>query len=153
VTEAIAVLERERVTVTVLDWGLDRSGAEVLRVAKELYPYMPVLVMSGLPFDVRTDAVVAQADAFLEKPFSATVLINQVRQAMQRIKRAPAIPLPQRAEDICPLEEIKNLYIQHVVELLDGHICRAAEALRIHRQTVSAVLKKQAVRIESNSTS
>jgi DNA-binding response OmpR family regulator len=142
VAEALAALTREKIAVTVLDWGLDRSGAEVLRVAKELYPLMPVIAMSGLPFDVRTDAVVHQADAFLQKPFSATVLISQVRQFIERARQTPAILLPRRAEDICRLDEIKAIYIRHVVELFDGSISPAAEALGVHRQTVSAVLRK-----------
>lgn len=145
VEEAIAVLQKQRVTATVLDWGLDRSGSEVLSVAKELHPAMPVVAISGLPFEVRTDAVVNKADAFLNKPFSATVLTGQVKQLIERVARqqVPAIPLPQRAEDIVALNQIEAAYIRHVVQLLHGNKSRAAEALQIHRQTVSAALKQQ----------
>ncbi len=140
VGEALEALQQEKVTATVLDWGLDRSGSEVLTVAKELYPAMPVLAVSGMPFEVRTDAVVNKADAFLEKPFSATVLVSQVKQLIERVRQRPAIPLPQRPEDILSLEQIQTTYIQHAVELLGGNKTRAAEALGIHRQTVSAAL-------------
>ena len=77
VAEALAALQNHRVALTVLDWGLDRCGSEVLRESKTLYPQMPVIVMSGRPYDVRTDAIVGQADTFLMKPFSATVLKSQ----------------------------------------------------------------------------
>jgi len=141
VGEALHLLQKAEVTATVLDWGLDRSGAEVLAVAKELYPRMPVVAISGMPFEVRTDAVVNKADAFLNKPFSATVLTNQVKQLIERARKTPSIELPQRAEDILPLEQVQTTYIRHVVELLEGNKTRAAEALGIHRQTVYAILR------------
>src|SRR5690348_91644 len=105
VAEAIAELRREKPALTVLDWGLDRSGSEVLSVAKQLYASMPVVAISGMPFEVRTDAVVSKADAFLSKPFSATVLTSQVKQLIERSRQAPGIPLPHKPEDILPLAE------------------------------------------------
>lgn len=144
VDEAIAVLRNRRVTATVLDWGLDRSGSEVLSAAKELYPAMPIVAVSGLPFEVRTDAVVKKVDAFLDKPFSATVLTGQVKQLIERVlQQVPSITLPRRAEDIVPLSEVEAVYIRHVVQLLEGNKSKAAEALSIHRQTVAAALKQQ----------
>jgi DNA-binding response OmpR family regulator len=140
VGKALEVLQKEKVTAMVLDWGLDRSGSEVLCVAKGLYPQMPVVAISGLPFEVRTDAVVKKADAFLNKPFSATVLTGQVRQLVDRLQQAPSIILPQRPEDILPLHEVDAIYIRHVVELLAGNKSRAAAALGLHRQTVATAL-------------
>jgi two-component system response regulator RegA len=143
VDSALKFLRKEKVSAMVLDWGLDRSGAEVLAVAKQLYPKMPVVAISGMPFEVRTDAVVNKADAFLNKPFSATVLVNQVKQLIERTRQEPSIELPQRAEDILPLEQVQMTYIRHVVELLEGNKSRAAEALGIHRQTISSALKEK----------
>lgn len=142
VEQAIAVLRSEKPAVTVLDWGLDRSGSEVLSMAKDLYPSMPVVAISGMPFEVRTDAVVNKADAFLSKPFSATVLTSQVQQVMERSRQLPAIALPQKPEAILPLQEVQGIYIRHVVQLLEGNKSRAAEALGIHRHTVSTALKE-----------
>ncbi|MGD0262408.1 MAG: response regulator [Verrucomicrobiota bacterium] len=142
VAGATAALEKNTVALIVLDWGLDRSGAEVLQFSRELYPLMPVIVMSGQPFDVRTDAVVQQADAFLQKPFSATVLTSQVTQLIKRARSSNPEFLPQRSENILPLDEVKNIYIRHVVHLLNNNVSLAAKGLGIHRQTVSAVLKK-----------
>lgn len=145
VAEAIAELRREKPALTVLDWGLDRSGSEVLSVAKQLYASMPVVAISGMPFEVRTDAVVSKADAFLSKPFSATVLTSQVKQLIERSRQAPGIPLPHKPEDILPLAEVQAIYIRHVVQLLEGNKSRAAEALGIHRHTVSTALKEHSI--------
>jgi DNA-binding response OmpR family regulator len=145
VVEAIAALQDNRIALTVLDWELDRSGAAVLEEAKAHYPLMPVVVISGRPYDVRTDAMVARADAFLAKPFSATVLLSQVRQLLERAKVAPRILFPEAPADIRPLGEIKEEYIRHVVHLLNDNASLAAEKLGIHRQTVSAALKPGAV--------
>lgn len=138
VEEAITALNNDRFKLMVLDWGLNhRCGREVLRVAKRLYPQMPVLVMSGQDFDVRTDAIMEEADAFLPKPFSLTVLKKQIAQLIERDTF-----LPKRPEDILPLEEVKRVYIQHVVALLNNNASLAAEKLQIHRQTVSAALQQ-----------
>ncbi len=104
---------------------------------------MPVIAISGMPCDVRTDAVVQKADAFLHKPLSATVLVGQVKQLLERTRREPAIPLPENAEAILPLEKVQAMYIRHVVGLLGGNKSKAAEALGIHRQTVAAALKNE----------
>ena len=143
VEEAIHALQIHVVTAMVLDWGLDRSGAEVLQVAKQLYPAMPVVAISGMPFEVRTDAVLNKADAFLSKPFSAAVLAGQIKQLIERTRRAPAISLPLKPEEIIPLEEVQSKYIRHVVELLGGNKSKAAEALGIHRHTVSNALTER----------
>jgi two-component system response regulator RegA len=142
VDTALEALQTRRMSATVLDWGLDRCGADVLNVAKELYPWMPVVAISGMPFEVRTDAVVNKADAFLNKPFSATVLTSQVKQLIGRAHQSPGIALPQKPQDILPLEAVQEIYIRHVVDLLEGNKSRAAEALGIHRQTVASALKE-----------
>jgi DNA-binding response OmpR family regulator len=142
VAEATEILRSQPVALMVLDWGLDRSGAEVLQAARTFHPHMPVVVVSGRSYDVRTDALVGQADAFLLKPFSATVLQCQVRQLLQRVNEAPKAWLPQRAEEIRPVQAVKAAYVLHVLRLLDHNISLAAERLGIHRQTVGALLRR-----------
>ncbi len=142
VAEAIAALQCNRIALTVLDWGLDRCGAEVLRELNQHCPQVPVIVMSGRPYDVRTDAIVGQADAFLAKPFSATVLRNQVLRLLRRAEDHERAILPRDPEDIRPLGEIKELYIRHVVGLLNDNVSLAADKLGVHRQTVSAALRR-----------
>ena len=144
VAEALSALQQNEISLAVLDWKLDRCGSEVLSAAKELFPKMPVIAISGMPCDVRTDAVVHKADAFLHKPLSATVLVGQVKQLLERTRREPAIPLPEKSEAILPLEKVQAIYIRHVVGLLAGNKSKAAEALGIHRQTVATALKNEA---------
>ena len=142
VAEAISALQNHRIALVVLDWGLDRCGSEVLREINEHWPEVPVIVMSGRPYDVRTDAIVGHADAFLEKPFSATVLSSQVLRLLERAERYAQALLPQGPEDIRPLSEIKEIYIQHAVRLLNDNVSLTADKLGIHRQTVSAALRR-----------
>jgi DNA-binding NtrC family response regulator len=142
VAEAIAALKHNRIALTVLDWGLDLCGASVLQEANANYPHMPVVVMSGRPYDVRTDAIVGKADAFLAKPFSATLLKSQVRQLLKRTEPVAQAFLPQAPEDIRPLWEIKAMYIRQAVHLLDDNISLAADRLGIHRQTIGAALRR-----------
>ena len=67
VAKAIAILKTKKIVLTLLDWALDKSGVEVLRFCKANHPLMPVIAMSGQPFDARTDALTGQADGFLDK--------------------------------------------------------------------------------------
>ena len=145
---AIALIRSNKIALTLLDWGLrgplDNSGSQVLRVCRELCPLMPVIVMSGLGLDARTDAVIEQADGFLAKPFSNRVIKSHVNRWLQRLRTTPKVFLPQCPEDILPLRKFKRVYIRHVVQLLDDNVSLAAEKLGIHRETVSAALRNNA---------
>ena len=148
VEEAIAVIRSNKIALTLLDWGLhgpmDSSGSQVLRVCRELCPMMPVIVMSGLGLDVRTDAVIEQADGFLAKPFSNSVIRSHVNRWLERLEATPKVFLPQRREDILLLGKFKRNYVRHCVQLLDNNVSLAAEKLGIHRQTVSDALRNDA---------
>lgn len=144
VAEALAALKANMIALTVLDWRLDDGcGDKVLHEARSHYPQMPVLVISGQPYDVRTDAIVAQADAFLDKPLSGIVLQIQVKQLLKRAQRFSQLLFPEVPEDIRPLSEIKDTYIRHVVHLLNANVSLAAQKLGVHRQTVAAALKPE----------
>ena len=143
VAEAIAVINAQEISLAVLDWRLDRSGAEVIRECRRLSPMMPVVVISGQPQDARTDAMVELADAFLQKPLSMTVLSSQVMRLLERVAKTPKAILPERQEDILPLEELKEEYIRHVVQLLGGNLSLAAARLSIHRQTVATAVNNR----------
>src|SRR5437868_2642751 len=67
VAEAIAAVRANAISVALLDWALDRSALEVLRVCREVSPDMYVIVLSGRDHDVRTDALLNGADGFLQK--------------------------------------------------------------------------------------
>lgn len=149
VEEAIEALGNNKVSLTLLDWGLrgglDTSGAEVLQFCKERYPVMPVIVMSGMPIDVRTDATTKQADGFLAKPFNGTLIVAHVNQWLNRLRRTSKNSLPQSGADIVPLDKLESRYIRHVVQLLNYDIARAAEKLGVSQETVSAALEDESV--------
>jgi DNA-binding NtrC family response regulator len=147
VEEAIEALGNNKISVTLLDWGLrgglDTSGAEVLQFCKERYPLMPVIVMSGMPIDVRTDATTKQADGFLAKPFNGTLIVAHVNQWLNRIRRTSKAALPQSGEDIVPLNKLESRYIRHVVQLVNYDISLAAEKLGVTPDAISAALKEE----------
>ena len=47
VAEAIDILRNQSVELMVMDWGLDRCGAEVLQAARVTHPHLPVVVVAG----------------------------------------------------------------------------------------------------------
>ena len=143
VEEACFLLKRRKFDLIVLDWHLGRKPAsQVIRLCRELNPLMPVIVISGTKeVDVRTDAVLATADSFLEKPFSHTLLLSHIEWWLKR-RAAPAIMLPQREEDVLPLEKLESAYIHHVTGLL-GNMQSAAKRLGIHRETLARKLGRQ----------
>ena len=146
VGEGMAVLSKQKISLIILDWVLDRCGAELLRAARERDPQIPVLVISGEPNDPRTDALVERADAFLQKPFNLTVLVNQVTQILRRVQGTQDLLLPRQPEEILPLEEVKRQYVGRVVQLLNNNLSLAAAKLGVHRQTVASALKETALR-------
>src|ERR1041384_1974106 len=87
--------QRKDIDLMLLDWRLDRSGIEVLRVCREMFPLMPVIVMSAMDLNVlnvKEDAFMAEADSFLEKPLSPPLLVKHVRRWLRRVETT-ATPL------------------------------------------------------------
>jgi DNA-binding NtrC family response regulator len=147
VDEALEALGNHKIALVLLDWGLrggmDTSGADVLEYCKERFPMLPVIVMSGMPIDVRTDATTKQADGFLAKPFNATLIVAHVNQWLNRLKSTTKTSLPQRGEDIVPLNKLESRYIRHVVQLLNDDISLAAAKLGVSPEAVSAALNDE----------
>ncbi len=69
--EALQHLSRSRADVILLDINLPGlSGIEVLRRAKELYPEIRVVIVTGLDYDeLREQAKHCGAAAYVTKPF------------------------------------------------------------------------------------
>jgi two-component system response regulator RegA len=137
-----ALKQHPGIALIVMDWGLDRCGAEVVKTARELYPLIPILVVSGSVRDHRPDVFNEQIDAFLDRPLNNTVLINQVKQLLKRSQFIPPGLYPQSIEEILRLDDLKSRYVQHVLRLLDNNLSAAAEKLGVHRQTLSSTLKR-----------
>jgi DNA-binding response OmpR family regulator len=140
VSEALEALERNEVSLLIVDWFLDRVATEVVRKARSISALLPIIVMSGKPYNVKVDALLADADEFLEKTLGGSVLANRVKRWMGRLEAAPDVFLPQREADILVLDEVKYRYIQHVVQLVGNNISVAAHKLGVHRQTISAAM-------------
>jgi len=145
VSEALEALARNRVSVLLVDWFLDHVAIEVVRAARSISALMPIIVMSGKPYNVKLDALLADADEFLEKTLGGSVLANRIKRWMSRLEAAPDVFLPQREEDILPLDEVKCRYTRHVVQLVGDNISLAAQKLGVHRQTISAAIATENV--------
>src|SRR5437764_3932798 len=129
VSEALEALERNEVSVLLVDWFLDRVAAEVVRTARSQSALMPIIVMSGKSYNVKMDALLADADEFLEKSLGGSALAKRVKRWIGRLEAAPEVFLPQRAEDILLLDDVKYRYIRHVVQLVGDNISVAAQKL------------------------
>lgn len=140
VAEALEALERNQVSVLLVDWFLDHVATQVVRTARSISPLMPIIVMSGRSYNVKMDALLADADEFLEKNVGGSALANRVKRWMGRLQAAPDVFLPQRTDDVLLLDEVKYRYIRHVVQLVGNNISLAAQKLGVHRQTISAAM-------------
>src|SRR5690349_9557365 len=140
VSEALEALARNTVSVLLVDWFLDHVATEVVRTARSVSPLMPIIVMSGKSYNVRMDALLADADEFLEKAVGGSALANRVKRWMGRLETIPDVFLPRGEEDILLLDEVKYRYIRHVVQLVGNNISVAAQKLGVHRQTISAAM-------------
>ena len=138
--EALEALERNKVSALLVDWFLDRVATEVVRTARSVDAAMPIIVMSGKTYNVKMDALLADADEFLEKSVGGSALASRVKRWMGRLEAAPDVFLPRREQDILLLDEVKYRYIRHVVQLVGNNISVAAAKLGVHRQTVSAAM-------------
>lgn len=140
VSEALEALSRNEVSVLLVDWFLDHVATEVVRTARSLSATMPILVMSGKSYNVKMDALLADADEFLEKTIGGSILANRVKRWMGRLQAVPDVLLPQKEDDVLLLDEVKYRYIRHVVQLVGNNISVAAQKLGVHRQTISAAM-------------
>ena len=140
VSEALEALSRNKVSAVLVDWFLDHVATEVVRTARSLSARMPIIVMSGKSYNVKMDALLADADEFLEKTLGGSALASRVKRWMGRLEAAPEVFLPRREEDIVLLDEVKYRYIRHVVQLVGSNISLAAQKLGVHRQTISAAM-------------
>jgi DNA-binding response OmpR family regulator len=145
VSEALEALARNKVSVLVVNWFLDRVAAEVVRTARSISAHMPIIVMSGKSYNVKMDALLADADEFLETSIGGSALANRVKRWIGRLEAAPDVFLPQREEDILLLDEVKSRYIRHVVQLVGNNLSLAAQKLGVHRQTISAAMATEDV--------
>jgi DNA-binding response OmpR family regulator len=145
VSEALEALSRNNVSVLLVDWFLDRVSIEVVRAARANSAQMPIIVMSGKSFNVKMDALMADADEFLEKTLGGSALAGRVKRWIGRLQAEPDVFLPVQTQDILLLDEVKYRYIRHVVQLVGNNITLAAQKLGVHRQTIYAAMANEEV--------
>src|SRR5260221_4008990 len=110
VSEALEALARNNVSVLLVDWFLDHVAIEVVRAARASSALMPIIVMNGKPYNVKMDALMADADEVLEKTLGGSALANRVKRWVGRVQTAPDIFLPLQEQDILLLDEVKYRY-------------------------------------------
>src|ERR1044072_1454139 len=94
VSVAIHCLKTMPIALTLIDWRLkdprgEKTGAQVLRFCRQTRPAMPIIVMSGSDLEPRTDAILEEADSFLQKPFAITLLVSHLEWWLRRVKLTP----------------------------------------------------------------
>jgi DNA-binding NtrC family response regulator len=144
--EAYAALSSGGFAAVVLDWNLSNShrgeatAKGILKKYKELYPHLPVIVVSGFAdVDVRNDALHNGADSFLAKPFGLELLITHVKRWTERVAAVDESLWPTNITNVRPLDEVQRRYVLRVLSLTGENVSRAAEVLKIHRHTVASI--------------
>lgn len=89
--EAIAILAQEngQIRLVVTDIAMPvMNGVEMAARINALWPGLPVLFVSGHPYDVVAHAHrTIAADRFLQKPFKVDTLLSLVRNALDEVAR------------------------------------------------------------------
>ncbi len=99
--KALEVLSRSVVDVVLLDvWLPGMDGLEALRRAREMYPLLPVIMISGHgTIDTAVKAVKSGAFDFIEKPISLDKLLITLSRAIEQGElRTENVELKERVE-------------------------------------------------------
>ena len=85
--EALGLIEREGESVNLVLTDVimqEMTGAELARHLSRVYPQLPVIFMSGYSEDPVVRGVESIGSVFLPKPFTASALVEKVRQTLDR---------------------------------------------------------------------
>ena len=102
--KAYASIEAKKPDLIILDIWLHNSeddGMEILARAKKLYPFLPVLMISGHgTIETAVSAIKHGAYDFIEKPFKSDRLILMIERALETAKlRAENESLKRKSQD------------------------------------------------------
>jgi two-component system cell cycle sensor histidine kinase/response regulator CckA len=85
--EALGLLEREcdEIQLVLTDVIMpEMSGAELARRLSNVRPQLPIIFMSGYSEDPLVRSVETIGSIFLPKPFTASALVEKVRETLDR---------------------------------------------------------------------
>lgn len=161
--EAIARIRHNLPDVILSDIGLPgMNGIEGIRILKERYPQLVILMLSVYEDDERIfDALCAGAVGYLLKKTPPTKLLDSLREAMAG--GAPMSPEVARRvitlfRDVRPPEKVEYDLSPHEIRLLkllvEGHSYKTAAAeLRVSVNTISFHLKNIYEKLQVHSKS
>lgn len=95
--EAIAILESRNVDLLVTDLAMPGlPGQDLIRFVEEFHAHIPVIVVSGVPFEETGLARREKAVCFMGKPVDPRMLAQEARWVMQAIEpnRIRGVVLP-----------------------------------------------------------
>jgi DNA-binding NtrC family response regulator len=148
-SQACKWIRAGKISVILLDWDLrnaepstegSTTGLEILRTCREIHPLLPVIVMSNAPnYDARGDSMMSDADSFLAKPFSLSLLSKHLRRWATRTQTQQN-PFDQLASGVIQtIDMVTRAYTRAVVDKV-GSALQAAPKLGLSRQTVASYL-------------
>ncbi len=88
--EALNLIREKHIDLLLLDLRMPRlQGEEVLRVVKENYPSIPVIVVTGrTESEIKNSVLDLGAQAYLEKPYNSAELFSTITKALESKERA-----------------------------------------------------------------
>jgi two-component system, response regulator YesN len=136
-TAILAEPARPDITLVLLDhWLPRRSGLEVLRTMKERWPWIPVVLMTGVGSEqLAVEALRAGASDYLKKPVQLDTLMRTVENLIAAPRCLPAArPGGGRCGPIHPNIRRALIYIaEHFTEPITlADVARAAQLSRFH---------------------
>jgi DNA-binding NtrC family response regulator len=82
--EALAAMGKRRYAVILTDYLMPgMNGLRLLRTCRMLWPFIPVILLSGAPLPCADPVDQWGAYACLEKPYDSTRLLQTVREAIE----------------------------------------------------------------------
>ena len=81
--EALRLLNEDKFDLVITDLRMPKmNGIDLLRVVKETFPSLPVVVITGFKLEAHQNAIVNQtADGFLNKPFK----VQDIEQLLKKL--------------------------------------------------------------------
>ena len=89
--QAVNMIQKNQFDLIVTDVVMpgDLNGIDVLRMARQIDPHYPVIVITGyLDAEAAARAIELGADNFIPKPFNVSLILSAVATSLER-KRSP----------------------------------------------------------------